>query len=81
MKSVMNAEGILTVDIPVPTPAYNALPAVSGQFAATMPPPPALSQAAVAMDAAAVANLPAQFQTTGTCSVTPSSLYEQNLCD
>jgi len=64
MKSVMNAEGILTVDIPVPTPAYNALPAVSGQFEATMPPPPALSQAAVAMDAAAVANLPAQFQTT-----------------
>ena len=71
MKSVMNAEGILTVDIPVPTPAYNALPAVSGQFEATMPPPPALSQAAVAMDAAAVANLPAQFQTTGT----------YNLCD
>lgn len=64
MKSVMNAEGILTVDIPVPTPAYNALPAVSGQFEASMPPPPALAQAAVAMDAAAIANLPAQFQTT-----------------
>ena len=66
MKSVMNAEGILSVDIPVPTPAYNALPALSGQFEAALPPPPALSQAAVAMDAAAIANLPAQFQTTGT---------------
>jgi len=64
MKSVMNAEGILTVDIPVPTPAYNALPAIPNQFEATMPTPPALSQAAVAMDAAAIANLPAQFQTT-----------------
>jgi len=64
MKSVMNAEGILSVDIPVPTPAYNALPALSGQFEAALPPPPALSQAAVAMDAAAIANLPAQFQTT-----------------
>ena len=65
MKSVMNAEGILTVDIPVPTPAYSALPAIPAQFEASMPPPPALTQAAVAMDAASLANLPAQFQTTG----------------
>merc|ERR1719259_1619270 len=71
MKSVMNAEGILTVDIPVPTPAYNALPTTTQPPQATLGPPQAtlltpsaLSQAAVALDAAAITNPPAQFQTT-----------------